>query len=643
MSLPSGYTRLEYIESSGTQYIDTGFRINYSDNEIEIDYQIVGNGNYMIMGAGRTSAGDFWLYNYPNGSTMSAYIYDVNGSQKKLEAYPMGNNTSDNNRHKIKLTYEGTNHNIYTDGILSNSLFISTISSSKNTFLFAAPDYTGYYSHCRIYSFRLKYVTSGTLRSEMIPCKNASNVVGMYDIVRNQFYTNSGTGTFTAGPTDFGVKIKRNSELSCTTIKYNYKVARNMIADGSYGQTSGCWATPNVIADGGGYKSWRYFRNDTSHATTTQKLPALYSSHQYYFACRYRSTNSTSGCILVRSNSASSGDIAASNIWLGASGSSWILSSAIFSPPSNTSSGAADVCMWCGNGTFDSCKYILIDLTDTFGSGYEPSKSWCDNNIREHEVWTGYGNVSSTVTTSNYTSAYSLDGWSSSGKYNYLGLDSNWEPREYMYNMNGNTSRDECYINSTIVNALTPSNIHYGYMEVHSQGTIAYPHVGMSYDFYFPVAEPLLGQVPFTASKRFNVGGGGALDWRRISCVNNRSSFSSGNYAHRFDLNNLRTSQNIRVTALNIANFNSPLAQYNAFYGTSVAVGNLTKHWGDCWLDIRSSPFIHIGDPRQKKIIFDDQHNVICNGVEIRPETSNLKFTSTGKIICSNITTNLNY
>ena len=28
MSLPSGYKRLEYIQSSGTQYIDTGFKHN---------------------------------------------------------------------------------------------------------------------------------------------------------------------------------------------------------------------------------------------------------------------------------------------------------------------------------------------------------------------------------------------------------------------------------------------------------------------------------------------------------------------------------------------------------------------------------------------------------------------------------------
>ena len=35
MSLPSGYTRLEYIESTGTQYIDTGFIPN-QDTRIDM-------------------------------------------------------------------------------------------------------------------------------------------------------------------------------------------------------------------------------------------------------------------------------------------------------------------------------------------------------------------------------------------------------------------------------------------------------------------------------------------------------------------------------------------------------------------------------------------------------------------------------
>ena len=38
MALPSGYTQYEYIESSGTQYIDTGFKPNQNTRTV-IDFQ----------------------------------------------------------------------------------------------------------------------------------------------------------------------------------------------------------------------------------------------------------------------------------------------------------------------------------------------------------------------------------------------------------------------------------------------------------------------------------------------------------------------------------------------------------------------------------------------------------------------------
>ena len=46
---------------------------------------------------------------------------------------------------------------------------------------------------CRIYN-------DGVLIRNFVPCKNASNVVGLWDDANSTFYPNAGTGTFTAGP-----------------------------------------------------------------------------------------------------------------------------------------------------------------------------------------------------------------------------------------------------------------------------------------------------------------------------------------------------------------------------------------------------------------------------------------------------------
>ena len=47
--------------------------------------------------------------------------------------------------------------------------------------------------HCQIYN-------GNTVIRNYIPCKNAGGVVGLYDLIGQKFYGNSGTGSFTAGP-----------------------------------------------------------------------------------------------------------------------------------------------------------------------------------------------------------------------------------------------------------------------------------------------------------------------------------------------------------------------------------------------------------------------------------------------------------
>ena len=50
----------------------------------------------------------------------------------------------------------------------------------------------------KIYDFKLK--ENNLIILDLIPSKRKSdNVIGMYDLVSRQFFTNAGTGTFTAG------------------------------------------------------------------------------------------------------------------------------------------------------------------------------------------------------------------------------------------------------------------------------------------------------------------------------------------------------------------------------------------------------------------------------------------------------------
>lgn len=429
------------------------------------------------------------------------------------------------------------------------------------------------------------------------------------------------------------IKFGTDGTIYCNTVRYNYKQARNMIADGCYGNISGTqvWANAATFTFPAGYKSSRCFTVENTNMTT-QKLPALYSGHKYYFSCRYRTSANSTISIVLRNNGS---DISNSNLFVGASVSSFILSSRIISMPINVSKDIGDVCIWNGN-TSDSIyvsRFILIDLTDTFGSGNEPSKEWCDNNIREQETLCNFGNVSNNVTYSNIATRYAVSNLGKSD-YNYLQLDSNWEPRDYMYYLQGLSNYTEGYLYSDSAFALDNTKTYYAYVDQHTEQVSG---VTQSNDFYFPVAEPLMGQIPLVDETTFN-GGGGMRNWKRVSAFAKRTSFSNGSYNSRFDFNNMKQTNSQRLTAFNIMNVATNITKYNDYNSTSITINDVNKEWCDRWIDGRSSPIIHIKDPANTSIKFNTNYDIVCNDIEIRPELNKIVFDgTTGTIKCKKL------
>lgn len=429
------------------------------------------------------------------------------------------------------------------------------------------------------------------------------------------------------------IKFGTDGTIYCNTVRYNYKQARNMIADGCYGNTSGTQVWANVASSTfpAGYKSRRCFKVDNTNMTT-QKLPALYSGRKYYFSCRYKTSANSTITIVLRNNGS---DISNSNLFVGASASSFILSSRIISMPINVSKDIGDVCIWNGNtsSSIYVSRFILIDLTDTFGSGNEPSKEWCDNNIREQETLCNFGNISNNVTYSNISKRYT---GSNIGKsdYNYLQLDSNWEPRDYMYYLQGLADYTEGYLNSASAFVLDNTLTYYAYVDQYAERVSG---VTQSSDFYFPVAEPLMGQIPLVDETTFN-GGGGMRNWKRVSAFATRTSFTNGSYVSRFDFNNMKKTNIQRLTAFNIMNVVLSVNQYNTSNGTSITINDVNKEWCDRWIDGRSSPVIHIKDPANTSIKLNTSYDIICNDIEIRPELNKIVFDGvTGTIKCKKL------
>ena len=212
-NLPSGYTQVEYIESSGTQYIDTGYKPNVNTS-INIKYYPAVSSTFMCLYGvqnsrtlnrfyGLISATQFKVQINSNaGGTESYWGLNKNGTFSKNS-----NGTFAETQCIVDLTVDNVNKNVsiksdeYNGDIsLSGTVFGDNLNCTHNMLLLsrstagtAENSFSG-----KIYVFSIK--DNGVLIQNLIPCRrNSDNVLGMYDTVTGTFFENAGTGTFTAG------------------------------------------------------------------------------------------------------------------------------------------------------------------------------------------------------------------------------------------------------------------------------------------------------------------------------------------------------------------------------------------------------------------------------------------------------------
>ena len=223
--LPNEYQQVEYIESDGNQYIDTGIYLTNED-EIKVEYMSTSANNYVVFGA-RNSANS---KNIGAGLIDDYFYADFNNSS--YDTYRMGyDGAIINQRLKYVLSKEG--RYLYNGETLINSnttLCNDEFTTDQTSYLFygngtqtsKAEILTG-----RIYSFMV--YRSNSLIINMIPCyRKSDNVIGMYDIIEDKFYTNKGSGTFIKGsnaPTpEAPIEVESVGEYDETNGKYKMPV-----------------------------------------------------------------------------------------------------------------------------------------------------------------------------------------------------------------------------------------------------------------------------------------------------------------------------------------------------------------------------------------------------------------------------------
>ena len=183
-----GYTRVAYIESSGTQWINTGF-VTTENTAIECDFTTLNNNDNRAVFCGDwANYGHLFVLN-TNGmnffGTSNKLSNFVAYKHFRIQTIPGGSNTV--------VLYDGD-----TGAEVASSNVALTHSGTGEMTLFAARE-DGYQpALARIHAFKLTH--EGTVVRDMVPVvRDADGEAGLYDRANGTFYTNAGTGVFAAG------------------------------------------------------------------------------------------------------------------------------------------------------------------------------------------------------------------------------------------------------------------------------------------------------------------------------------------------------------------------------------------------------------------------------------------------------------
>ena len=193
-TLPSGYTELEYIETTGTQYIDTGV-IPTLNTKVRVRFLPVAQNGIGFFGARTPASGTanrFTCTTFSLGTQLSAGMTVNEWPDFRISNY-VGN--------LYDITIE--NGSTKVNGMTYTTPTNTSVDFGNNTFkLIGVKDNGDIENDTQAKYYLCQIWESGVLVHYLVPVRrNSDNVVGMYDTVTNTFFTNAGTGTFTAGST----------------------------------------------------------------------------------------------------------------------------------------------------------------------------------------------------------------------------------------------------------------------------------------------------------------------------------------------------------------------------------------------------------------------------------------------------------
>ena len=193
--LPEGYTAVDYLQSSGTQWIEMGVAPNQNTKavlKIKIN-NFNGDLGASLIGSRTNANSNDQFFTYLDGVGGGRFLFRMDGQTQAISWTGL---TTD----KIYIvTLSGTEMKAeLEDGtaVFSKTFSVSDFESTVTMALFKSkPLNNGFRG--RIYS--CKHYSGDELIQDFVPCLDAGGVPCMFDFVSRKPFYNVGTGSFTWG------------------------------------------------------------------------------------------------------------------------------------------------------------------------------------------------------------------------------------------------------------------------------------------------------------------------------------------------------------------------------------------------------------------------------------------------------------
>lgn len=193
--LPSSYTAVDYLQSTGTQWIEMGVAPNQNTKAVlKIKINDFTNKGASLIGSRTDANSDDQFTTYLDDYGGRRFLFRMDGQPETISWKGL---TTD----KIYVvTLSGTEMKAeLEDGtaVFSKTFSVPDFTSTVTMALFRSKGVSGAYFQGRIYS--CKHYSGDKLIQDFQPCLDTNGVPCMFDFVSQKSFYNKGTGSFTWG------------------------------------------------------------------------------------------------------------------------------------------------------------------------------------------------------------------------------------------------------------------------------------------------------------------------------------------------------------------------------------------------------------------------------------------------------------